>query len=72
MRTIPDASPGPRVFIAGCAEGNLVRVGADVDDTIADDVAALVAAEPPWTDPATSAQLSSRDSQTHWAAKSVY
>jgi len=47
----PDASPGPRAFIAGCAAGNLVHVRVDIAASVAAEIAALVAAEPPWIDP---------------------
>ena len=44
----PDRSPGPRVFFAGCPEGNLVHVRADVTEAAAAEVIGLFAAEPPW------------------------
>lgn len=44
----PDRSPGPRVFIAGCPAGNLVRVRADVPD--AAEIERIVASAPPWFD----------------------
>jgi GNAT acetyltransferase len=47
----PNRSPGPRVFFAGCPQGNLVRVRYDVDDQVAEQLLAIAANEPPWRDP---------------------
>ncbi len=47
----PDRSPGPRLFLAGCTGGNLVHLRHDVDEAAAARIRALVAAEPPWSDP---------------------
>jgi hypothetical protein len=47
----PDNSPGPRLCLAGCAGGNIVRLRDDVDDEIASEAQALTKAEPPWSDP---------------------
>ena len=47
----PDCSPGPRVFFAGCALGNIARVRRDVEDQIARSIFAIAAQEPPWRDP---------------------
>lgn len=47
----PDHSPGPRLFLAGCPGGNLVRLRHDVGEETVVRVQALVADEPPWTDP---------------------
>jgi GNAT superfamily N-acetyltransferase len=47
----PDRSLGPRLCLAGCLEGNLVRVRHDVSDRIAQGLLALVQAELPWFDP---------------------
>ena len=47
----PDNSPGPRLFFAGCAGGNLVRARHDVSDRTVLDAVALTEAEPPWRDP---------------------
>ena len=44
----PDHSPGPRVFFAGCSEGNLAYVRHDVPEDVAAVAAALMNAEPPW------------------------
>jgi hypothetical protein len=48
----PDRSPGPRFWLAGCAEGNVFGVRADVPDEIGAEMGALAAREPPFTDPA--------------------
>jgi len=47
----PDCSPGPRLFFAGCPNGNIVRVRHDVGDQIALRLLAIAAEEPPWRDP---------------------
>jgi hypothetical protein len=47
----PDRSPGPRAFFAGCAEGNLCHLHQDLPPPVADEAAALFAAEPAWVDP---------------------
>ena len=47
----PDGSPAPRLFFAGCSRGNIVRVRADVDETIAQPLLDISASEPPWRDP---------------------
>jgi len=47
----PDHPLPPRLFIGGCAGGNLVRVRGDVSEAISRAVQDRVAAEPPWTDP---------------------
>ena len=49
----PDRSPGPRLFLAGCPGGNLVRLRHDVDQAVAARIRVLVADEPPWCDPDT-------------------
>ncbi len=46
----PDNAPGPKVMIAGCAQGNIAAVRADVDDAAARAVLDGVAAAPAWTD----------------------
>jgi hypothetical protein len=43
----PDHSPGPRLWLAGCAAGNVAAVSRDV----ADEIAALAATEPPFARP---------------------
>lgn len=43
----PDQSPGPRLWLAGCASGNVAGVRADVADEIAAGIMALFATEPP-------------------------
>ena len=47
----PDASPGPRVVLVGCSQGNIVRVRYDLSDEMARNVLAITAEEPPWRDP---------------------
>src|SRR5260370_13266740 len=47
----PDRSSGPRLFFAGCAFGNIIRVRYDVDDQLAMGVLEIAAKEPPWRDP---------------------
>jgi len=47
----PDRSPGPRLSFAGCAKGNVVRVRHDASDTLALQLLAVAANEPPWADP---------------------
>jgi hypothetical protein len=44
----PDRSSGPRLFLAGCREGNLAFARHDVADETARQAATLVEAEPPW------------------------
>lgn len=46
----PDHSSGPRLYLGGCASGNIVRIRHDVDDKTARAVAALAAQEPPLID----------------------
>ncbi|HLZ83307.1 MAG TPA: GNAT family N-acetyltransferase [Caulobacteraceae bacterium] len=48
----PDGEAGPRLVLAGCCSGNLLRLRGDVGDAAARDIAALVADEPPWRDAA--------------------
>lgn len=47
----PDCSPGPRVSIAGCPLGNIIRVRRDVPEPIALRLLAIGAQERPWRDP---------------------
>jgi hypothetical protein len=46
----PDGSEGPRLFMAGCPERNLVLVRQDVSDEIAQAIARTVEDERPWFD----------------------
>jgi GNAT superfamily N-acetyltransferase len=43
--------PGPRLFFAGCAAGNIAHVRHDVDGQTALRVLAVAENEPPWRDP---------------------
>ena len=47
----PDHSVAPRLFFAGCSEGNLARVRYDIDEQVAEQLLAIAASEPPWRDP---------------------
>jgi len=47
----PDKSAGPRLFIAGCPAGNIVRVRHDVPDQTAVRILEVLAGDPPWFDP---------------------
>ncbi|HME70824.1 MAG TPA: GNAT family N-acetyltransferase [Myxococcota bacterium] len=47
----PDCSSGPRLFFAGCPQGNIARVRRDVEDQIALSLLAIAVEEPPWRDP---------------------
>ena len=49
----PDCSPGPRFWLAGCAEGNIFGVHADLPKDSHAELESLIAAEPPFTHPAT-------------------
>ncbi|WP_245469861.1 GNAT family N-acetyltransferase [Mesorhizobium sp. M2C.T.Ca.TU.002.02.1.1] len=53
----PDCSPGPRLWLAGCASGNVFGVHADLPDELAGELVGLLAAEPPFTHPATPRHL---------------
>lgn len=44
----PDSSPGPRLWLAGCASGNVVAVRYDVDDGVAAEIIAIAVSEPPF------------------------
>ena len=46
----PDRSPGPRFWLAGCASGNVTGVRCDVSDSVASEIAAMAATEPPFID----------------------
>jgi RimJ/RimL family protein N-acetyltransferase len=43
----PDQSPGPRLYLGGCASGNIVRIRHDVGDETARAITGLAAEEPP-------------------------
>jgi Acetyltransferase (GNAT) domain len=43
--------PGPRLWFAGCASGNVISVRSDIASGVATQIAILAAAEPPFTDP---------------------
>lgn len=47
----PDRSPAPRLFFAGCTQGNIAHVRDDVEDEVAGKLLAIAADEPPWRDP---------------------
>ena len=47
----PVRSPGPRLYLARCESGNVVRIRHDVRDGTAQAIEALVADEPPLRDP---------------------
>lgn len=48
----PDRSPGPRFWLAGCAEGNVFGVRSDIPGDIIAELQTLATAEPPFTHPA--------------------
>lgn len=48
----PDHSPGPRFWLAGCAEGNVFGVRDDVPDDVYTELESLAANEPAFTHPA--------------------
>ena len=47
----PDRSPAPRLFFAGCPQGNIAHVRDDVEDEVAGQLLAIAAEEPAWSDP---------------------
>jgi GNAT superfamily N-acetyltransferase len=47
----PDRSPGPRLYLAGCQSGNLLRLRHDVSHDTARAIEVLAADEPPLCDP---------------------
>ncbi len=51
--TPPRRSAGPRLYLAGNADGRLVRLRHDVSEPVAARVQALADAAPPWSDPDT-------------------
>jgi hypothetical protein len=44
----PDHSPGPRLYLAGCASGNVAGVRSDVTDDLAAEIMSLVTLERPF------------------------
>jgi hypothetical protein len=42
----PDRSPAPRMYLAGCEGGNLLHLRSDIDQDVADEIAAVFAREP--------------------------
>jgi GNAT acetyltransferase len=44
----PDHSPGPRLYLAGCASGNVAGLRSDVTDDLAAEIMSLVTLEPPF------------------------
>jgi hypothetical protein len=46
----PDGKPGPRLYFAGCDEGNVLRQRHDVGAAVAAGIARLAAQEPPFRD----------------------
>ncbi|WLA47924.1 GNAT family N-acetyltransferase [Bradyrhizobium elkanii] len=53
----PDHSPGPRFWLAGCAEGNIFGVRDDLPDDVYTELESLAANEPAFTHPATPRHL---------------
>ena len=51
--TTPDRSAGPRLYFAGGAAGNILRLRHDVSEPVAERVQTLAAAALPWSDPDT-------------------
>jgi hypothetical protein len=47
----PDGSPAPRLFFAGCPQGNIVRVRHDLAEETAQRLLAIAQTEPPWWNP---------------------
>ena len=56
----PDEVAPPRMYLAGCAEGWIVRLRHDVDDATAAAIEALVAQEPPVTAPGETPRFAER------------
>ncbi|RMC31353.1 GNAT family N-acetyltransferase [Paracoccus alkanivorans] len=46
----PDRSAGPRFWLAGCRSGNIVSIGAEVNDDVAAEVASIAKLEVPFGD----------------------
>jgi hypothetical protein len=46
----PDGGPAPRLFLASCAGGVIMRMRQDVSDEAAADLQAIVGSEPLWVD----------------------
>lgn len=55
----PDCSLGPRFWLAGCPEGNVFGVRADLPDDLAAKLEGLATTEPPFTHPAIPKHLES-------------
>ena len=51
----PDNGPAPRLYLAGCASGNILYLRNDVGDETAATIARLAAEEPPLSEPASNA-----------------
>ncbi len=49
----PDQAPGPRFWLAGCAEGNLCEARADLPNGLVAELEGLAAIEPPFVHPST-------------------
>ncbi|TPI46207.1 GNAT family N-acetyltransferase [Mesorhizobium sp. B2-9-1] len=49
----PECSPGPLLWLAGCASGNIFGLHADLPDDLAGELEGLLATEPPFMHPAT-------------------
>jgi hypothetical protein len=47
----PDLSPGPRLFFAGCPDGNIVHLRHDVGEATAGRVLDILSDQPPWSEP---------------------
>jgi len=61
----PDCSRGPRFWLAGCADGNVFGVRADLPDNLAAELEALAADEPPFIHPASPKYLERYPSLLH-------
>ncbi|USJ28279.1 hypothetical protein [Ensifer adhaerens] len=56
-RADPDQAPGPRFWLAGCAEGNLCEARADLPGGLVAELEGLAAIEPPFVHPSTPVNL---------------